>query len=158
MGIEVRGSAARKPRGVAADSADQSIGKPDSGRWAVDRDRPPASDFPVGGTNCGADGVSLVARRTRVLAFASTYCMLRQRNAPMSPSASPCRLWQLRTKCLTFDELPAIMGIVNVTPDSFSDGGRFFEATRGNRAWPAVGGRRSRDPGHWWRKHASSCG
>ncbi|HKN50735.1 MAG TPA: dihydropteroate synthase, partial [Actinomycetota bacterium] len=25
-------------------------------------------------------------------------------------------------------ELPAVMGIVNVTPDSFSDGGRFLDA------------------------------
>src|SRR5437588_947197 len=27
-------------------------------------------------------------------------------------------------------ELPAVMGIVNVTPDSFSDGGRFLDAGR----------------------------
>ncbi len=33
--------------------------------------------------------------------------------------------WQLRTRTLTLDE-PRILGIVNVTPDSFSDGGRFF--------------------------------
>jgi dihydropteroate synthase len=43
----------------------------------------------------------------------------------------PCLLnpvamhWQLRTTVLTLDE-PRILGIVNVTPDSFSDGGRFF--------------------------------
>jgi dihydropteroate synthase len=34
--------------------------------------------------------------------------------------------WQLRTKRLTFGALPLVMGIVNVTPDSFSDGGQFF--------------------------------
>jgi dihydropteroate synthase len=34
--------------------------------------------------------------------------------------------WQLRTKRLQFGELPCLMAIVNVTPDSFSDGGRFF--------------------------------
>jgi dihydropteroate synthase len=34
--------------------------------------------------------------------------------------------WQLRTRSMEFGELPALMGIVNVTPDSFSDGGRFF--------------------------------
>ena len=33
--------------------------------------------------------------------------------------------WQLRTTSLTLDR-PRVLGIVNVTPDSFSDGGRFF--------------------------------
>ncbi|HEY9479299.1 MAG TPA: dihydropteroate synthase, partial [Gemmatimonadaceae bacterium] len=33
--------------------------------------------------------------------------------------------WQLRTSTLTLDR-PRILGIVNVTPDSFSDGGLFF--------------------------------
>ena len=32
--------------------------------------------------------------------------------------------WRLRTTTVRFGQLPAIMGIVNVTPDSFSDGGR----------------------------------
>ena len=35
--------------------------------------------------------------------------------------------WKLRSKTLHFTELPAIMGIVNVTPDSFSDGGEFLD-------------------------------
>ena len=35
--------------------------------------------------------------------------------------------WVLRTRTLQFGTLPRLMGIVNVTPDSFSDGGRFFE-------------------------------
>ncbi len=35
--------------------------------------------------------------------------------------------WVLRTRTLEFASLPRLMGIVNVTPDSFSDGGRFFE-------------------------------
>jgi len=34
--------------------------------------------------------------------------------------------WQLRTRRIEFGKLPAIMGIVNVTPDSFSDGGNFL--------------------------------
>ena len=34
--------------------------------------------------------------------------------------------WQLRTRTLSLDTLPLLMGIVNVTPDSFSDGGKFF--------------------------------
>lgn len=35
------------------------------------------------------------------------------------------RIWQLPTRTLHFGELPLVMGILNVTPDSFSDGGRF---------------------------------
>ncbi|MEX2169750.1 MAG: dihydropteroate synthase [Pirellulales bacterium] len=35
--------------------------------------------------------------------------------------------WRLRTRSLQFGVIPRLMGIVNVTPDSFSDGGRFFD-------------------------------
>ena len=35
--------------------------------------------------------------------------------------------WQLRTRELVFDNVPLVMGIVNVTPDSFSDGGKFVD-------------------------------
>lgn len=35
-------------------------------------------------------------------------------------------LWKLRTCDLHFGSIPKIMGILNLTPDSFSDGGRFF--------------------------------
>ncbi len=38
--------------------------------------------------------------------------------------------WQLRTRRLTFSRQPLLMGIVNVTPDSFSDGGKFFDPGR----------------------------
>src|SRR5690348_6810800 len=34
-------------------------------------------------------------------------------------------VWQVKTRELSLDR-PLIMGILNVTPDSFSDGGRFF--------------------------------
>jgi dihydropteroate synthase len=34
--------------------------------------------------------------------------------------------WRLRTRTLALPARPLVMGIVNVTPDSFSDGGRFF--------------------------------
>ncbi|MDB2686419.1 dihydropteroate synthase [Mariniblastus sp.] len=34
--------------------------------------------------------------------------------------------WKLKTKTLVFSQTPLIMGIVNATPDSFSDGGSFF--------------------------------
>jgi dihydropteroate synthase len=36
--------------------------------------------------------------------------------------------WRLRTRVLRFGKLPLLMGIVNVTPDSFSDGGKFLDA------------------------------
>lgn len=35
--------------------------------------------------------------------------------------------WRLRTRELSFGKLPLLMGIVNVTPDSFSDGGKFID-------------------------------
>ena len=35
--------------------------------------------------------------------------------------------WHLRDRVLHFGPRPLVMGIVNVTPDSFSDGGRFFD-------------------------------
>lgn len=36
--------------------------------------------------------------------------------------------WRLRTRRLTLADRPLVMGIVNVTPDSFSDGGKFLES------------------------------
>ncbi|TWT38186.1 Dihydropteroate synthase [Posidoniimonas corsicana] len=47
----------------------------------------------------------------------------------MPPSALPDRAssWRLRSTTLDLSGLPLLMGIVNVTPDSFSDGGRFEE-------------------------------
>ena len=39
----------------------------------------------------------------------------------------PARSWKLRSRTLDVTGIPLLMGIVNVTPDSFSDGGRFFE-------------------------------
>ncbi len=46
--------------------------------------------------------------------------------------ARGCRVdrWQLRSQALQLPKRPLLMGIVNVTPDSFSDGGRFFEPQR----------------------------
>jgi len=45
----------------------------------------------------------------------------------MSGEPSPrADRWLLRTRTLSLPALPRLMGIVNVTPDSFSDGGRYF--------------------------------
>jgi dihydropteroate synthase len=48
---------------------------------------------------------------------------------PDSPSLPGARAecWKLRTETLRFGRRPLVMGILNVTPDSFSDGGRYFE-------------------------------
>ena len=45
-----------------------------------------------------------------------------------SPNGQRATRWRLRTCELTLGPLPVLMGIINVTPDSFSDGGRFFDA------------------------------
>ena len=49
-----------------------------------------------------------------------------QQSSSITSLANRVSSWQLRTRTLHFSELPCVMGIVNVTPDSFSDGGRFF--------------------------------
>src|SRR6266481_3761617 len=36
-------------------------------------------------------------------------------------------VWRLRTRTLRFGRRPLVMGIVNVTPDSVSDGGQFLD-------------------------------
>ncbi len=39
----------------------------------------------------------------------------------------PLFTWKLRTRSLPLGRRTLVMGVLNVTPDSFSDGGRFFE-------------------------------
>jgi dihydropteroate synthase len=46
--------------------------------------------------------------------------------APIHWPAVRASAWQLRTCTLSLPRRPLVMGIVNVTPDSFSDGGRYF--------------------------------
>ncbi len=41
-------------------------------------------------------------------------------------SVRPAARWRLVTRSLDFAQGPCVMGIVNVTPDSFSDGGNFI--------------------------------
>lgn len=36
-------------------------------------------------------------------------------------------MWRLRRRSLALGQRPLLMGVLNVTPDSFSDGGRFFD-------------------------------
>jgi dihydropteroate synthase len=42
----------------------------------------------------------------------------------------PARTWMLRTQTLDLGPVPRLMGVVNVTPDSFSDGNAFLDAER----------------------------
>lgn len=49
---------------------------------------------------------------------------------PISPIARRATQWRLRTRTLQLPSLPLWMGIVNVTPDSFSDGGEWFDHQR----------------------------
>lgn len=46
--------------------------------------------------------------------------------SPFSPSRAGH--WRIRGRTLACPARPLLMGILNVTPDSFSDGGRFFDA------------------------------
>src|SRR3954471_23021984 len=39
-------------------------------------------------------------------------------------------LWKLADQTLELSERAMIMGVINVTPDSFSDGGEFFNTDR----------------------------
>lgn len=39
--------------------------------------------------------------------------------------AAPCRQWDIGRRTLDFSRRPGIMGVLNVTPDSFSDGNRY---------------------------------
>lgn len=45
-------------------------------------------------------------------------------------SSSRATIWQLPRAELRFGAVPVVMGIVNVTPDSFSDGGEHFDVGR----------------------------
>ena len=47
------------------------------------------------------------------------------KNDPVHSLANS-RSWKLKTRTLEFNRVPALMGILNVTPDSFSDGGKFY--------------------------------
>jgi dihydropteroate synthase len=50
------------------------------------------------------------------------------RSSPATDLVSdPAQRWQIRSRVIEFPRRPLLMGIVNVTPDSFSDGGQFFD-------------------------------
>ena len=39
----------------------------------------------------------------------------------------PAHAWKLKSRTLEWQERPLVMGVLNVTPDSFSDGGRYLD-------------------------------
>jgi dihydropteroate synthase len=45
-----------------------------------------------------------------------------------APQHARAQRWKLRSRALEFPRRPLVMGIVNVTPDSFSDGGQYFDS------------------------------
>jgi dihydropteroate synthase len=56
---------------------------------------------------------------------------MHSRSQPLVPSsagpfASRAQSWQIARRCLALPRRPLVMGILNVTPDSFSDGGSFI--------------------------------
>ena len=51
-------------------------------------------------------------------------------SSPAKLSPHRATRWQLRSQTLELGRRPLLMGIVNVTPDSFSDGGQFFTEQR----------------------------
>jgi dihydropteroate synthase len=48
----------------------------------------------------------------------------------MAVAPRPHFRWALRTRSLVLGERTLLVGVVNVTPDSFSDGGKFLSATK----------------------------
>ena len=48
----------------------------------------------------------------------------------MTVASRPHFRWALRTRALELGERTLLVGVVNVTPDSFSDGGKFLSATK----------------------------
>jgi dihydropteroate synthase len=53
---------------------------------------------------------------------------MEDRKAQMNTRPEEFSHWKLRTRTLELGRRTLVMGIVNVTPDSFSDGGRFFNS------------------------------
>ena len=49
-------------------------------------------------------------------------------NAAEASTSQRAARWRLRTRTIEFPRSPLLMGIVNVTPDSFSDGGKYLES------------------------------
>ena len=56
--------------------------------------------------------------------------MAREFQNPAAGAAGPARVWRCRDRSLSLGPRALVMGILNVTADSFSDGGRFLDPDR----------------------------
>jgi dihydropteroate synthase len=93
-----------------------------------------ASEFPVDVVRLeGSSSPPLVvsrARRAETLKALPVTLRTRAQSAFERAGRRPARLRLAHGKSLDLSEPPAIMGVVNVTPDSFSDGGLAFDTQR----------------------------
>jgi dihydropteroate synthase len=94
----------------------------------------PASDFPVDVVRfAGSSSRPVVVSRSRRAETLKAFpASLRERaSAAFSQSAlRPARLALAHRRSLDLADAPLVMGVVNVTPDSFSDGGLYLDAGR----------------------------
>jgi dihydropteroate synthase len=90
-----------------------------------------ASDFPVDVVRFDGSSSPPVAlsRARRVETLKALPASLRERAAAAFEKAArtPASLRLAHGRSLALDDGPAVVGIVNVTPDSFSDGGLYFD-------------------------------
>lgn len=93
-----------------------------------------ASDFPVDVIRFeGSSSPPVIvsrARRAETLKAMPASLRERARAAFERAAAKPDHLELAHGRRLDFSAGPAVMGVVNVTPDSFSDGGLYFDAQR----------------------------
>ncbi len=91
----------------------------------------PPSDFPVDVVRFegSASRPVVIARSRRAETLKAMPASLRQRAEAAFGRAGrrPARLALARGRSLDFSAGPAVMGILNVTPDSFSDGGLYLD-------------------------------
>src|SRR5262249_13771536 len=91
------------------------------------------SDFPVDVVRlAGSSSPPVVvsrARRAETLKAMPASLRERAQAAFVRFAARPGRLRLAHGRALDFSAGPAVMGVVNVTPDSFSDGGIYFDAS-----------------------------
>ena len=93
-----------------------------------------ASDFPVDVVRFeGSSSPPVVlsrARRAESLKALPASLRNRAEEAFARAGRRPAALTLAHGRCLDFSRGPALMGILNVTPDSFSDGGLYFDRDR----------------------------
>jgi dihydropteroate synthase len=94
----------------------------------------PASDFPVDVVRFqgSASRPVVISRSKRAGTLKAMPASLRERAeaAFARAAARPPRLRLAHGRSLDLSDGPVLMGVVNVTPDSFSDGGLFFDRDR----------------------------